>query len=52
MKKLTEITIFLEKRSYLPRFLSDLGFKDTVINQELSSLHGGSLKITLTVRFT
>ena len=43
-------TVFeLEKRRYLPHFLSDKGFKGTVVNRALSSLPGGFLKPTLTV---
>ena len=35
----------------LPYFWSEKDFKDDVLNQTLSSLHGGSLEIKLTVRF-
>jgi len=34
----------LEKRQYLPQYLSDNGFKGTVVNQQLPSLLGRSLK--------
>ena len=40
-----------EIRQYLPHYWSDKGFLGTVVNQALSSLDGGSLKITLTVPF-
>ena len=34
---------------YLPHLWLDLGFKSTVVNCALLSLHGGSLEILLTV---
>ena len=37
----------LEKRQYLLHYGSDKGFKGTAVNLSLSSLHGGSLEITL-----
>ena len=37
----------LEKRQYLPQYLSDNGFKGTVVNQQLPSLHRGSLTVHL-----
>ena len=40
-----------EKRLHLPHSLSDNGYLGTVVNQELPSLHGGALEITLTVPF-
>ena len=50
MEKLTGKKQFLsKKRQYLPHFLSDKSFKDTVLNRALPSLHRGSLEITLTV---
>ena len=38
----------LEKRQYLPHYWSDKGFKCTVVDRTLLSLHGGSLEITPT----
>ena len=37
------------KHCYLNRTWSDKAFNDTVVNRALASLHGGSLKFTLTV---
>ena len=34
----------LEKRQYLPHYWSDKGFKVTVVNRTLPSVHGGSLE--------
>jgi len=39
----------MEKLSELIFFLSEQGFKGTVVNRALQSLHDGLLKITLTV---
>ena len=39
----------IEKVRYLTHFLSDEGFKGTVVNRTLSSLNYGSFEITLTV---
>ena len=39
----------LVKRHYLPYYWSDKGFKSTVVNLALSSLHGGSLETTLSI---
>ena len=39
----------VEKRKYLPHYWSDKVFKGTVVHRVLSSLHGGSFEITLTV---
>ena len=36
------------KQRYIIHTLSDNDFYDTVVNQEFSSLYGGSLEITLT----
>ena len=36
--------INLEKRQYLPHFLSDTGFKGTVVNRGLPSLRRGTLE--------
>ena len=36
----------LENRQILPLYWSDTGFKGTVVNEALSSLYGGSLKVT------
>ena len=44
MEKFTEINTFLHLRS-------DVGFKGTVVNRALLSLHGFSLKITITAPF-
>ena len=43
-------TLTSRKGQYLPYFGSDKGFKSTVVNRELPSLHGGSLEITLKKR--
>ena len=51
MQKLTEIKT-PRLRRFLPRFLTDKGFKGTVVNRALQSLHGGSLGITFTVPLT
>ena len=40
---------YSEKRQYLPYFWSENGFKGTVVNLALPSLHGGSLEITRTI---
>ena len=45
--ELSEIN--LEKRRYLSHYRSQKGFKGTVVNQALPSLHEGSLENTLTV---
>ena len=37
----------LENRQILPHCWSDTGFKGTVVNEALSSLYGGSFKVTL-----
>ena len=42
MEKLTEMNTFRVIKN-------DVFFKDTIVNPTLSTLHGGSLKITLTV---
>ena len=39
----------LDKRKYLSHYWSDKGFKGIIVNQALSSLHGGSIKIKLQV---
>ena len=41
----------LEKRQYLPFYRSDKGLTGTAVNWALSSLHKGSLEITLSVPF-
>ena len=41
----------LLKRQFLPHYLSDKGFKGTVVNQALPLLNRGSLEIALTVPF-
>ena len=38
-----------QKNAYLIHTWSDEAFKGTVVNRTMSSLHGGSLEITLTV---
>ena len=47
--KLTGITMNIEKRQHLPYYCSDKGFTGNIVNRALSSLHGESLDITLTV---
>ena len=42
----------LEKRQYLPHYFTYKGFKGTVVNQALPSLHGGSVEITLKATLT
>ena len=37
------------KLQYLKHYWSDTGFKGTVVNPSLPSLHGGSLETTFTV---
>ena len=50
VEKLLELTLLnLEDRRYLPHYGSDQGFKGTVVNRTLPSLHGGSLENTRTV---
>ena len=39
----------IEKRQYLSHYWSDKNFRENVVNRERSSLHDGSLEITLTV---
>ena len=52
-KTYRNLTLFnIEKRQYLPHYLSDKGFKGTVVNQALPSLHGGSVEITLEATLT
>ena len=40
------------KHRYLIRTWSEKGFKGTVVNWAMSSLHGGSLEISLTIPLT
>ena len=41
----------LLEKQFLPHYLSDKGFKGTVVNQALSLLHRGLLEIAFTVLF-
>ena len=43
------ILLNLEKRQYLPHYWSDKGLKGTLVTRAVSTCHGGSLEITLTV---
>ena len=43
------ILLNLEKRQYLPHYWSNEGLKGTLVTRAVSTCHGGSLEITLTV---
>ena len=48
MENISELNIFeSERKSWLPHFLSDSGFKVTVKIRALLSFYVGSLKITV-----
>ena len=45
----SSLLLYEKKHCYLNRTWLDKAFNDTVVNRALASLHGGSLKFTLTV---